>query len=307
MKLSFSFGFKVFLLLEALFFTKSDALAVREIPDPRASTVNFLSKAHEAGLSHIYDCSKGKVRLDVLITAAQSVDFLIAESFSIGENSTRWTAFNTGKAGRIFFNRNATIDPTLIGAIGLHEVIGTIGLSDNDYQITALVFFFREISENPYLDDSVKIPLLDAVRLKLQDSERCASSSNSVKSRIDHSNSNIAYRGGEGGGGGSIVGSGGDDLALGLKISLMYSLLRIGKFEKEPELRKFFKLSELKVELFGDEFFPFESGKKDLGQVTRFYPEVIMFPRALYVRGLGTPEGQAELARVLKFISAIRP
>lgn len=153
-------------------------------------------------------------------TRLDRINFRLIPKFLKPQGSTRHTAFFDPSNDTIYLNGEATHPTQLIGLLGLHELLGIMGAPDQNYELTLLIHAYLKSGSERFSREIQKQFFRHLV---------LAATYVTGDWLLDLKNNQLAMGGeGNGNGGGTIVGGGGDHFSLALKKLLVDQALAAG-------------------------------------------------------------------------------
>lgn len=238
----------------------------------RNHTTWVLMALKDMGIKHIA-CDLFDEKLETcfspedLLEVLSKAEFIKVFSFEKPFGATRWTAFYDPKNYKIYLNKSGEHGASYLGFIGLHEILGLVGVRESEFSISIAAYHLIYSSMNGLS--------LTAGQMKgLKNTLRWGHSYS--ETRLDMLNNSLSV------GGVTVVGGAGDSRALEQRILFSNYLLNsisqnnasLGIFDYIPfSIQVPIEITDGKE---GDEIIY----RKNLGK-TSAWPEHILVPRHL--------------------------
>lgn len=189
-------------------------------------TKEVLSQLNALGFKDIACVQTSQARVcespQSLAKKLDAIQFIELEKFHKPEGATRWGAFYQNSAFKIYLNRSANHHPQFIGFIGLHELLGALGLRENNFEISLAAYRVIDLAKSgkqaqtpAWLNDDLKMKLENFLDFSFANKEPAE-------------NNILALSGGESSGGGGIFvgGGGGDTSTFEVRVAILDALYR---------------------------------------------------------------------------------
>ena len=122
----------------------------------KEETLSLLNFLHEAGIEKIacknptQECLFPAELIDKL--KSNQINFEALDQLAKGNSATRKHAFYSPQKTTIYLNESLTHPQAIIGALGLHEVMGALGFPETEYSLSMKALVLKDFVKENGLD-----------------------------------------------------------------------------------------------------------------------------------------------------------